>query len=430
MLFTSVFIDHTTQKLNKLLRSLAAICLSGCASMHRNEHAPTIASASAYSFQPPLYGALYTEPHGSVLISQNFISTDDGATWSELKRQLNFQTNLPPGFRRTPVTSVLDPNTSRVLTIFNALDTPGLDPKIFEPKIAQQNYYLRYRVSTNGGRTWLFDEPIIEQGSFDATHPFNDVFIGTNAIYMGDAGSIPVVTKSDKILVPTQTTIRTTNGTLFNPAGGYTYTDVLVLIGTWTTNNRLQWNISKRVNGDPTRTTRGLLEPTLAQLPDGRILMIMRGSNGGKSDPQHELPSYKWTAVSSDDGTTWSKAEPLLYDDGAPAYSPSSMSTLLTHSSGRCFWAGNLTSTNCQGNLPRYPLVIGEIDPKTARLIRSSIVTVDTRHREDDAQGRLDISHLTMFEDRHTHEIVLTYPRAHNAYKSREWRTVKLLPSK
>lgn len=428
--FHSAFNGVTTFSLNKILQSLLLTCFvaSGCVSMHQHKPMLTVTAVTAHTFQPPFYGSLYTEPRGSLVLSHisHSISTNDGVTWSEYGPQVTFETNLPYGFRRNPMTSVLDQNTGRVVTIVNALDTHGLDPKAHEPKIAQQNYYLRYRVSLDGGVTWLFDEPIVQDGAFNVKHPMSDVWIGTNAIYLGDLGCIPVVTKSAKVLVPAQMTVAGGNGKLFNPTGAATYTDVVVLIGSWTKNNRLKWHVSKRVSGDPSRSTRGLIEPTLAQFPDGRVLMVMRGSNGGRSDPHYQLPSYKWTATSTEDGATWSKPEPLVYDDGAPVYSPSSMSSLLMHSSGRCFWAGNLTATNCQGNLPRYPLVVGEIDPKTFHLIRSSVLTIDTHHSDDDAWGRLDISHLTMFEDRRTREIVLTYPRAHNAYKSREWRTVRL----
>ena len=406
---------------------VVVMCLvTACVSQREHGGVLTTAAASAYSFEPPFYGALYSECAGSLLVNQGQISANNGRTWSELAPKLNFETNLPYGFRRNAITSVLDRNTSRVVTIVNALDTPGLDPKAHEPKVAQQTYYLRYRVSVDGGRTWLFEEPIVQKGAFDGQHPMDGVWVGTNAIYLGDVGSIPLVTRSGKILVPAQMTVMDSAGKLFNPTGGHTYTDVRVLIGSWTNDNRLEWTVSEPVRGDPARTTRGLIEPTLAQFPDGRILMVMRGSNGGKSDPHHQLPSYKWFSTSLDEGVTWSKPEPLLYDDGAPAYSPSSMSALLMHSSGRCFWAGNLTSTNCQGNLPRYPLVIGEIDRNTLRLLRDTVLTIDTHRPDDSARGRLDISHLTMYEDRQTHEIVLTYPRAHNAYKSREWMTVRL----
>ena len=63
------------------------------------------------------------------------------------------------------------------------------------------------------------------------------------------------------------------------------------------------------------------------------------------------------------------------------------------------------------GNLPRWPLVVGEVDAKSLQLIRQSQLVVDTEQPSDKTQGRLDISHVTLFEDRQTHETALTYPR-------------------
>ena len=165
-------------------------------------------------------------------------------------------------------------------------------------------------------------------------------------------------------------------------------------------------------------------------MEDGRILMVMRGSNGGKFDPHDQLPSYKWYAISNDGGETWSKPEPWCFEDGKTFFSPSSMSSLFKHSSGRCFWVGNMTPVNCQNNLPRWPLVIGEVNPANLKLIRSSLLTVDTQREEDLSKGRLDISHMTMIEDRETKEIVLTYPRNTNTYKNTEWITVRFSVSK
>jgi hypothetical protein len=201
---------------------------------------------------------------------------------------------------------------------------------------------------------------------------------------------------------------------------------VLVLIGSWTKEHRLEWKASRRVEGDPKRSTRGLLEPTLAQFPDGPILMVMRGSNGGKADPDCDLPSYKWMAVSRDDGESWSAPEPWTCDDGRPFFSPSSMSRLFRHSSGRWFWVGNLSAENCRAGLPRWPLVLGEVSPQSLKLIRASLLMVDTEQPDDKSQGRLDLSHLTLVEDRETKEMILAYPRSHNAYRTREWATVRV----
>ena len=375
---------------------------------------------------PGCYNALYVQPTGACLRSGNNVSTNNGCTWQAQPMPPDFVSGLPHGYRREPVTSALDPFIGRLITILNALDTPGLDPSINEPPVAQETYYLRYRVSADSGQSWRFDEPIVQAGSFTAQHPFDGVWVGKNAIYLGDLGCIPIVTRAGRVLVPAQTTPLGPDGKLWNPSGGHSYTDVLVLIGTWTNGQRLSWRASQRVVADPKRTTRGVIEPTLAEFPDGRILMVMRGSNGGQADPRHELPSSKWFAISTDGGETWSTPAPWTFDDGQGFFSPSSMSALFRHSSGRCFWAGNLSAHNCEGNLPRWPLVVGEVDPRRLKLIHSSVLTVDTQRPEDKNRGRLDLSHLTLLEDRKTKQIILAYPRSYNAYQSNEWATVRL----
>jgi hypothetical protein len=375
---------------------------------------------------PGCYNALYLQQTGACLRSSDRVSTNNGRTWISEPMPPDYITGLPEGYRREPCTSVVDPFTGCLLTIVKALDTPGLDPKAHEPRVALETYYLRYRVSADGGKSWLFDEPIVQAGSFTAQHPFEGVWIGKNCIFLGDLGCVPLVTRAGKILVPAQTTPLGSDGKLWNPSGGHTYTDVLALIGTWTNGQHLTWRTSQRVTGDPKRTTRGVIEPTLAEFPDGRILMVMRGSNGGKADPQCELPSCKWFSISQDGGETWSRPEPWTFADGKPLLSPSSMSALFRHSSGRYFWAGNLSTTNCRANLPRWPLAMAEVDARSLKPIHSSVLTVDTQRPEDKTRGRLDLSHLTLLEDRENKQIILTYPRSYNAYKSNEWATVRL----
>ena len=415
-----------------LLALCLALLLPGVCSAAAAEQGPEsssslrLVSRSLSPNAPGYYNAIYLQATGACLRSGDNVSTNNGRTWQTEPMQPDFVSGLPHGYRRNPLTSALDPLTGRLVTIINAMDTPSLDPNIHEPPVALETYYLRYRVSADGGKSWRFDEPIVQAGSFTAQHPFEGIWVGKNAIYLGDLGCIPLVTQAGRVLLPAHTTPLGPDGKLWNPSGGHTYTDVLVLMGTWTNGERLSWRASQRVVGDPKRTTRGLIEPTLAEFPDGRILMVMRGSNGGKADPRHELPSCKWFAVSPDGGETWSTPAPWTFEDGQTFFSPSSMSALFRHSSGRCFWAGNLSASNCQGNLPRWPLAVGEVDPHSLKLIHSSVLTVDTQRPEDKNRGRLDLSHLTLLEDRETTQIILTYPRSYNAYKSNEWATVRL----
>ena len=96
------------------------------------------------------------------------------------------------------------------------------------------------------------------------------------------------------------------DGKLFKPAGAYTYHDSGVLIGRWSRGRRLDWKIGDRIPGDPARATRGMDEPTVAELAAGRILLAMRGSN----DKRPELPSYRWHSSSSDGGRHWTAPAP------------------------------------------------------------------------------------------------------------------------
>ncbi len=374
---------------------------------------------------PGCYNSLYVERTGLALRSGDRTSADNGRHWQTNALAPDYTLGLPAGYRRNPVTAALAPANGGLIAIVNAMDTAGLNPNISEPPVAQQTYYLRYRVSVDAGKSWLFDTPIIQAGYDSAKHPFAGVWIGSNSVYLGDIGSVPLFTRNGSVLVPAQTTPLGADGKLWNPSGGHTYTDVLVLLGSWTNAHRLTWEVS-RVKGEPTRSTRGLIEPTLAEFPDGRLLMVMRGSNGGKADPRNQLPSYKWFAVSQDGGRHWSNPEPWTFTNDQPFFSPSSMSRLFRHSSGRCFWSGNLTRQNCQGNLPRWPLVLGEVDPKTLKLVHSSLLTLDTQQPEDQPRGRLDLSHLSLLENRETKELILVYPRSYNAYKSREWVTARI----
>ena len=202
----------------------------------------------------------------------------------------------------------------------------------------------------------------------------------------------------------------------YNPGGGWYWLDSKILIGSWTEDNRLVWECSAPIQGDGGLTTRGLYKPTLAEMPDGTILCIMRGSNGGHSDPSNALHSYKWISVSDDGGYTWSKPRPWTYADGKPFFSPASMSELFQHSGGRTYWIGNLSQANCQANHPRWPLVIAEVDPQTKGLLRETLLEIDARQPDEED---VNLSQWDAVEDRATGEIVITMARASKGYKSR-----------
>jgi hypothetical protein len=402
---------------NNLLTLLGVLTLNvGAVSAAERQPAKLTLKATEHPAEmSPLVHAVYLHATGLEMIRPGgSYSADNGRTWSRRPVQPDFDRALPHGYRRDTFPLFVDPANGKTVQLVPSLDTPGLDPRIVEPPIALEASYLRYRVSVDGGKTFLFDEPIVQQGK-TPENPFDGVYRGKNGIFMGDVGSQILRTRAGRLIIPTEACKLGPDGKLFNPGGGWTYTNVIMILGAWRADNHIEWQIAPPIEGEPARSTRGMIEPTLAETPDGRLLCVMRGSNGGSKDPACRIPSYKWYSVSRDGGRHWSKPEPWTYGDGTPFFSPSSMSQLLAHSSGRFFWLGNLSPSNCRQNDPRYPLVIGEVDPRSLKLIKNSVLTIDTKRA---GEPGLNLSHFWGFEDRATHDIVVAGARYGLAYKT------------
>lgn len=413
-----------------------ALLLSSFVSPHSTFAAPpnalSVVSREVTTKVPRINRSSYTEPTGVRLVGPGLASDDNGKTWPPFTVKPDFNTGQKKGFRREMGQSVVDPRNGRAVFIADALDAPHVDTSIQEPEGALSEYYLRYRVTADGGRTWLHDEPIIHAGGkFTEKQSFEGIKRGLNALMSGDCGTFPIITCTGRILFPVMATVIGKEGKLYDPVGTTSFADVFMLIGQWQDDGRIEWKSTPRVQIAPERSTRGVYEPTNAQFGDGGILLVMRGSNSKRP----ELPGYKWFSISKDDGETWSAPEPWRYDDGANFFSPSSMSTLMRHSSGRVFWVGNISPTNSSGNDPRFPVVMGEVDPKSLMLKRDTVIEIDNKHPEDEARGlaltgkpnaKLDLNHFWVIEDRETKEFVITYPRAFGGHVKSDWATLRV----
>jgi len=326
-------------------------------------------------------------------------SRDHGHTWTAPVEMRTGERRPEGMLRRHPRAGFVDPQ-GRYIEFWNEGVLHSDDPLE-----GLRNWNIYYRVSLDGGAHFGPRYQVIHSGSeFDAAHPLPGVWTGKNCVMLGDMPCAPLSAPGGRLLLPVQITPLAPDGTLYNPAGGYTYTDAAVLHGHWD-GDRLRWEMSELVKGDPARATRGMDEGTLAFLEDGRLLMVLRGSN----NPGKDLPGYRWFSTSSDGGHRWTKPEPWTYSDGTPFYSPSACSQLLRHSSGRLFWLGNITPENPHGNRPRYPFVIGEVDRRGGRLIRDRVRVVDALQAGEDPI--LSLSNFFAYEDRRTRKIALHMTR-------------------
>jgi hypothetical protein len=268
------------------------------------------------------------------------------------------------------------------------------------------NNFTYWRTSHDFGRTW--SEPAqlrYEPGpDFDPHDPHNAEFLKYNQAYFGN------------------NIIGHSNGTLIHcvahasaPGDPSNATrpwkmGSLCFIGKWdAARATYRWTAGRRVEISPELSARGLMEPEVAELRDGRVLVVWRGSTLGWDGTRTKIPGRKFYSISSDGGCTLAAPGVWKYDDGTDFYSPSSIHRMIRHSrTGKLYWIGNITAAPPAGNSPRYPLVIAEVDEDRAALKKSTVTVIDDRR--PDQPVNIQLSNFSLLEDRKSHafELYLT----------------------
>lgn len=321
-------------------------------------------------------------------------SDDNGATWSA-PRLMYEQKKTDRGtliwgegclFR--------DDARNRVIHFFNYQLYPA------GTYTGEANRYTRIfmRLADESGTTFGEPAQLIEKGC-DQTHWARDTDFGENCMMLSFCA--PIRTSAGAIVLPLAHLPKTMDFTIKPVLGSYAG----CFIGTWQ-GDTLAWDLSRVITLDPAVSTAGLEEPTIAELGDGSLLMVCRAGNSGIP----EVTIYKWKSVSTDGGYTWSEPEPFPWDSGEPFFAFASGSRLIRNTgNGRLYWIGNISETRRKTGDPRCPLNIAEVDERRRALIRDSVRVIETRRPGDSPQ--VQFSNFRVYEDRETHEFVLTMPR-------------------
>lgn len=346
---------------------------------------------------------------------QQRTSDDNGRTWSDWK---SVRMAWPPegGFSKEqyPFACCHDPASGRTVQFVFQRYLAGAAAEALSVlwRTGKQTLFDHnfWQASDDEGRTWSELRQLrYEDGGYDDPERRGDgAYLVTNQMYGAYAA---VATRQGSVVypasgVPMQTRDRSRQETV---------SGVLCFIGTWdAAESTYHWDVSERICVPHRVSGRGLLEPAIAELSDGRLLLEMRGSTtaiGPEWKGKTEQPGRRWISVSEDGGRHWSAVTDLRYETGEPFYSPSSLAMLLRHSgTGRLYWFGNITPTPPKGNLPRYPLYVAEVD-ETIPALRKDTLTVIDDYDPDQDSPEIQFSNFKVLENRETSEIELYMTR-------------------
>ncbi len=257
-------------------------------------------------------------------------------------------------------------------------------------------YHPFYRLSFDNGHTWSDKIYLITEGH-TLEEPIKDVRYGRN--FTLSMASQTLRADDGALLVALQTQMTDEEDNLIEPAG-FHFFECGALRATWDGESlTYRWDFGEYVQVTPEESLRGVFEPTFARLRENTYIMVMRNSNMGREG----VIGQKFYSVSTDNGWTWSRPQPLTYDDGSTMYASSSVPKLFAHSNGKLYYIGIINAENPKGNEPRYPLAIAELDRETCTIVKDTVTILDTRRPSHEAQGKVkhivDYSNHGVYED-------------------------------
>ena len=321
-------------------------------------------------------------------------SPDNGRTWSSFEplpdmvlREGEYKIYWGPGPR------LYDPDAGVVVSIW--LRQPYKD-----------NTYINHcfsRFSRDYGRTWAAPKQLrYEEGpQFDPANTLDPEFLKYNRGYFGTN----IIRHSNGTLIHCLTSVNVpyenADGKSYHPWVGADAKDIgaLCMMGKWNqAANDYDWTAGKPVWVPLSVSSRGLMEPFVTELKDGRVLVVWRGSD------TPETPGRKWFSISTDAGMKLSPVAEWTYAGGPRFYSPSSIHQFIRHSvSGKLYWVGNICLEPPHANHPRHPLVIGEVDEDRAAIKPETVTIIDDRNPGEGPEVQL--SNFSLLENRETHEL-------------------------
>jgi hypothetical protein len=331
---------------------------------------------------------IYDTPHEAPQQAWDIVSHDGGRSWSAptaVPRLASQEQGLCTEYVDA---MLLDPSTGRVLTIGCTLLLPnGPETRVRDRRAHVFLGQFEPRTHRDEPRQFLDDDM-----------PFGSWVSFCRPIFLGP----------DRLLIPTVGPRVDEHGRMLFYRGHWSPMKTVHMRLGFRDRDGWRWQRSQPIDLPVELSVRGLFEPAVLELRDGRVLAIMRGDNGDSPS----MPGFKWISVSDDAGITWSPPQPLRYDDDGLVESSSSGSSLFRcERTGRAFWIGNVCKPGqrANGNQPRTVLSIFELDEDSLSLRRRGERIIDQQGPDDPTD--LQLSNFKCYQDRHSGELILLMTR-------------------
>jgi hypothetical protein len=351
-------------------------------------------------------------------------SEDNGRNWSPLVPLETGADSLRQGHNSREDLSFAvnyDPRSHRTIEmIFQRIFLGDPSEVLHQFWKGEKKFYdhMLCRLSQDEGRTWTEPRQIVfEKGAeFDPKNWANPDFLYSNQMYgsyqltllrngqLAYPAAVQVPYQEDEEDRKVSANLPKYTAPTAGCVGG-----VSCFLGKWDQRkSHYDWSRSKPLFLRRSISTRGLSEPVIGQLKDGRLLLEMRGSNDGLDPVQH--PGRRWMSLSRNGGKEWTPVTDLRYDNGESFYSPSTLARLIrSGKTGKLYWIGNISREPAKGNLPRYPLYLAEVDEKIPALKKHTLTVIDDRGSED--TKAVQFSNFSLLENRETLDLEIYLSR-------------------
>lgn len=388
--------------------------------------APGVAAIVGVSYLGP--GLRRREVHGHEAksdLGEKFVvrySEDNGRTWSPFQPVSLGTDTLRQGenfMEESPFAVNYDPVSKRTIeVVFQRIFLGDPEQALAAYWKGETRFYdhCYYRLSTDDGRTFTeYRQLVYESGPpFDPKNWAGREFLEANQMYGGyDITILSDGTIAYPAIVPVayqeDEEDRRVCAKVPWYAGKNKVYGALCFIGKWNASRSdYDWSASRPFSVRRRISTRGFAEPAVAELKDGRLIMELRGSNV-YLDPV-KYPGRKWLSVSADRGRTWSPPTDLLYDTGEPFYAPAAFAKFVrSRKTGKLYWVGNISRGPAEGNGPRYPLYIAEVNEEKAALKKSTLTIIDDREPGDTEV--VQFSNFSLLDNRETGDLEIYLSR-------------------